>query len=395
MPFLQNIPARWDETRLLSGTPGRDAVLARRSGDRWFVGGMRAGAGEPLQLPLAGLTRGKRVLVDLLTDDGTNGSATVHTTVRATSSETLRVPTADNGGFVAVVCDAARPSPSRPSQSCLEPVEAWPDATLTVDPAEADVAPGSVVELRATFAVADRAVSRVRLTPDLPEGWSADQGTQTVSRLAAGQSAQVAWQVRVPAEAQTGTLATGTFEVPVDVEYRAGRGRYVAANQATLWVTPPALTGAHHISDLDWIEQSNGYGPIERDRSNGQAAGGDGRPIKIAGVTYAKGVGMHATGSLTAWLGGTCTTFRAVVGIDDEVLETPGESGTGSVRFQVYGDGVLLTETPVLTNDDGGVPLEVDVTGVRRLRLVADEGGDGKNFDHADWADASVECGPA
>lgn len=393
MPFLQNIPARWDETRLLSGTPGQDAVLARRSGDRWFVGGMRAGSGEPLQLPLAGLTRGKRVLVDLLTDDGTNGSATVHTTVRATASETLQVPTADNGGFVAVVCDATRHSATRHSatrhsESCLEPVEAWPAATLMVDPAEADVAPGSTVELRATFAVADRPVSRVRLTPDLPEGWSADRGTQTVSRLAEGQSAQVTWQVQVPAEGPT-----GTFEVPVDVEYRAGRGRYVAANQATLWVTPPALSGPHHISDLDWIEQSNGYGPIERDRSNGEAAGGDGRQIAIGGVTYDKGIGMHATGSLTAWLGGTCTAFRAVVGIDDEVLQTPGQ--TGSVRFQVYGDGVLLAETPVLTTADGGVPLEADVTGVRRLRLVADEGTDGKNFDHADWADARVECGQA
>jgi alpha-glucosidase len=46
----------------------------------------------------------------------------------------------------------------------------------------------------------------------------------------------------------------------------------------------------------------------------------------------------------------------------------------------------------VLSNDDGGVPLDVDVTGVRRLRLVADEGTDGKNFDHADWADANVTC---
>ncbi|MEV0951278.1 NPCBM/NEW2 domain-containing protein [Promicromonospora sp. NPDC050249] len=185
--------------------------------------------------------------------------------------------------------------------------------------------------------------------------------------------------------------------MPVAVSYQAaaddgGRDRYVAASQATYWVTPPALTGDHYVSDLDWLEESNGYGPIERDRSNGEAAGDDGRPITIAGVTYAKGVGMHATGSLTTWLGGTCTAFRAVVGIDDEVLNKPGDTGVGSVRFRVYGDGVLLTETPVLSNDDGGVPLDVDVTGVRRLRLVADEGTDGKNFDHADWADARVTC---
>ncbi|MEU4388350.1 glycoside hydrolase family 97 catalytic domain-containing protein [Promicromonospora sp. NPDC023805] len=387
MPFLQNLPTTWDEVRLLSGTPGRDAVLARRSGDRWFVGGLRAGSGDPLALPLEGLTRGKRVLVDLLTDDGANGSATVHTTVRATSGETLEVPTANNGGFVAVVCEA-----TRNRESCLEPVVDRPDATLAVDPAEADVEPGSTVVVRVTFTVADRDVTSVGLTPELPAGWTADQGTQTVARLAAGEGAEVAWQVQVPAGG-----ATGTFEVPIAVSYRAaghgGRDRYVAASQATLWVTPPALTGTHHVSDLDWLEESNGYGPVERDRSNGEAAGDDGRPITIAGVTYAKGVGMHATGSLTAWLGGTCTAFSAVVGIDDEVLNKPGDTGVGSVRFRVYGDGVLLTETPVLSNDDGGIPLDVDVTGVRRLRLVADEGTDGKNFDHADWADARVTCG--
>jgi alpha-glucosidase len=101
---------------------------------------------------------------------------------------------------------------------------------------------------------------------------------------------------------------------------------------------------------------------------------------------------MHATGSVTAWLGATCSAFDAVVGIDDEVLETPGESGIGSVRFRVYGDDVLLAETSVLTNDDAAFPLHVDVAGVKRLRLVADEATNGKNFDHADWADAKVTC---
>ena len=69
-----------------------------------------------------------------------------------------------------------------------------------------------------------------------------------------------------------------------------------------------------------------------------------------------------------------------------------GVSGFGWVRFLVYGDGELLAETPVITNDSGAVPLSVDVTGVQRLRLVADEATNGKNFDHADWADAKVTC---
>lgn len=399
MPFLQNLPTTWDEVRLLDGTPGEDVVLARRSGERWFVGGMRAGSGEPLRLPLAGLAAGKgpaagkRVVVDLLADDGTDGSATVHTTRRATTGETLDVPTADNGGFTAVVCPA-----TRGRSTCLEDADLPPAATLDVAPAQADVEPGDAVELRATFTVADRDVTRVRLTPDLPAGWTADHGTRTVNRLRAGDQAEVTWQVHVPADG-----ATGTHELPVDVDYRAagargrgeqgGKDRYVAAGQATLWVTPPPVTGDRYVSDLDWIDEVNGYGPVERDRSNGQAAAGDGGPISIDGVAYDKGIGMHATGSVTAWLGGTCTTFHAVVGIDDEVLDTPGESGTGSVMFQVYGDDELLTETPLITNADGGLALDVDVTGVRRLHLVADEGDDGKNFDHADWADALVGCG--
>lgn len=381
-PFLQDVPASWDEVRLLGGTPGQDVVLARRSGDRWFVGGMRAGSGEPLRLPLAGLVRG-RATVDLLTDDGADGSATVHSTVRAGAGETLAVPTADNGGFLAVVCAAPR------GGTCLDGAEAWPDVALDVEPAEADVDPGGTVEVRASFTVADRDVTRVRLTPDLPEGWVADHGAVTVPRLPAGRTAHATWQVRVPGDGPTGTV-----ELPVEVGYRAGRTTYEAASQATLWVTPPPVTGDAYVSDLEWVDESNGWGPVERDRSVGEAAGGDGNPLRIAGVTYDKGLGMHASGHVTAWLGGTCTALSAVVGIDDEVLDKPGDTGVGSVRFEVYGDGVLLASTPVLSNDDGGVPLEVDVTGVRRLRLVADEGGDGKNFDHADWADARVTCGP-
>jgi hypothetical protein len=34
----------------------------------------------------------------------------------------------------------------------------------------------------------------------------------------------------------------------------------------------------------------------------------------------------------------------------------------------------------------------VDTSGVRILTLRVTDGGDGKNFDHADWADARVTC---
>ncbi|MBR3399221.1 MAG: glycoside hydrolase family 97 catalytic domain-containing protein, partial [Prevotella sp.] len=38
--FLGQLPAAWDEMRLVSGYPGKSAVVARRSGNVWYVAGI-------------------------------------------------------------------------------------------------------------------------------------------------------------------------------------------------------------------------------------------------------------------------------------------------------------------------------------------------------------------
>ncbi len=38
--FLKLVPSTWSETRYIGGYPGEDILMARRSGDQWFVGGM-------------------------------------------------------------------------------------------------------------------------------------------------------------------------------------------------------------------------------------------------------------------------------------------------------------------------------------------------------------------
>ena len=40
--FMRQIPTRWDETRFIDGYPGKYIVLARRSGDRWYVAALNA-----------------------------------------------------------------------------------------------------------------------------------------------------------------------------------------------------------------------------------------------------------------------------------------------------------------------------------------------------------------
>lgn len=47
--LLMELPAAWDDTRLLAGYPGESAVIARRSGNRWFIAGIN-GTSEPLEV---------------------------------------------------------------------------------------------------------------------------------------------------------------------------------------------------------------------------------------------------------------------------------------------------------------------------------------------------------
>jgi len=141
-----------------------------------------------------------------------------------------------------------------------------------------------------------------------------------------------------------------------------------------------------YASDTAYIQIANGWGPVERDRSNGGQAAGDGNPIRIAGVQYAKGLGVHANSTVRVPVPAGATTFRAVAGIDDEV----GGSGIGwaSVYMRVYdpSGGTMYDSGPLYNGDPRTVSLTV--TGLSYLTLDVWDHGDGNSGDHADWADA-------
>lgn len=47
--LLSGLPSAWDDTRLLAGYPGQSAVIARRSGDTWYIAGIN-GTNEELSI---------------------------------------------------------------------------------------------------------------------------------------------------------------------------------------------------------------------------------------------------------------------------------------------------------------------------------------------------------
>jgi glucose/arabinose dehydrogenase len=150
---------------------------------------------------------------------------------------------------------------------------------------------------------------------------------------------------------------------------------------------PPPPSASTYLSDLTWTSATNGWGPVEKDMSNGESAAGDGRTITLNGTTYAKGLGTHAVSDVRYGLGGACTRFRADVGIDDEA------GSNGSVVFQVFADGAKLYDSGLMTATAATKTLDVDVSGKSELQLIVADGGDWIDYDHADWAGARVECG--
>jgi hypothetical protein len=167
-----------------------------------------------------------------------------------------------------------------------------------------------------------------------------------------------------------------------------GDGVAVASTGGTINVVPSGTATPKYLSDLSWTSMTNGWGPVEKDRSNGEQATADGRTLSIRGVTYAKGLGTHAASnvqySLTA--AGSCTAFAADVGVDDET------NGFGSAVFQVWADGTKLYDSGLMTGTTAARSVTADITGKSLLSLLVNDSGDGSGSDHADWANARLTC---
>ena len=96
--FLGRLPVAWDETRFVSGYPGESAVLARRSGDTWYVAGIN-GLDDPQTLATdLGFIDPKQKSMLLFADDG-EGSWKIGTI----DSLPSRIDCQPRGGFLLII----------------------------------------------------------------------------------------------------------------------------------------------------------------------------------------------------------------------------------------------------------------------------------------------------
>lgn len=108
-----------------------------------------------------------------------------------------------------------------------------------------------------------------------------------------------------------------------------------------------------------------------------------GQPLKIRKQKFSRGFGCHAKSEIIFHLpaGENWKMFTTRCGIDNQ------GNRLGTVRFMVYTDGKLAADSGKITYKDASMPLWADLTGVKELKLVVDDCGDGIYGDIADWAE--------
>lgn len=99
LKVLAAVPATWDDTKAIAGEPAEYVVIARRSGDHWWVGAMTNHEKRVVRIPLTFLGSGSfqgHVFRD--DTDAPHGLAVERRIVRA--DDTLTIPLAEAGGLL-------------------------------------------------------------------------------------------------------------------------------------------------------------------------------------------------------------------------------------------------------------------------------------------------------
>lgn len=257
-----------------------------------------------------------------------------------------------------------------------------PGATVAVaTPGGQEVTKGVPTAVRTALTAGTRAAHEVSVSLSAPKGWTVSAPVRH-ARLAAGTTRRDALTLTAPRDARSADPVT----VTATVRYRSAGAPRTAVHRFEVRAVPPAPAADTWASDLEWLSQANGYGPAERDRSNGESGAADGHPLTLAGKTYGKGIGTHADSDLEFFTGGRCTSFTADAGIDDEIADY------GQAAFSVEGDGKVLWTSPKMTGTSAPVAVDVPLGGVRHVRLKVTDTDGKKSGDHGDWAGARFHC---
>ena len=143
-----------------------------------------------------------------------------------------------------------------------------------------------------------------------------------------------------------------------------------------------------------WIDElgaqyaQEGWGATQANKSI------DGNPLSVGGKKYERGLGTHAQGAYRILLDGKAKRFSALVGIDDEVENN--EWALVEFKVVAYDERIkphtkILWKSGLMKAGQKAKEVDINIENVNELRLIVTDGGNGINYDHADWVNAKIE----
>jgi alpha-glucosidase len=100
--YMQRLPRHWDDVKLIDGFPGKYVVMARKSGDKWYLAGINSQKeSQKVTIDLSKFKNAIENRVTLITDGDTNRSFIQQPVT--ISNNKLEVEIKPNGGFTVVL----------------------------------------------------------------------------------------------------------------------------------------------------------------------------------------------------------------------------------------------------------------------------------------------------
>jgi alpha-glucosidase len=103
--FLKIVPSVWDDIKFISGYPGDYICVAKRNGDKWFIGLMNNSIGKSIEVKLDFLPDGNYETETWADTKNSDKDPMELKKVKHSvkSGDVLKATMAKNGGFVAVI----------------------------------------------------------------------------------------------------------------------------------------------------------------------------------------------------------------------------------------------------------------------------------------------------
>lgn len=341
--LLKRLPDTWDETRLLGGTPDSYALIARRSGSKWFVACINGQNDSHVPLKLSkiipidhDLQSAESTLVRDSAPSKDQGKSSLVVESLSQIREDTFIDVPQDGGFIIVV------DLERDSLHGIPPEASHPLIPTSVRPglAQADYS-GKV-------ALPCKPEEICRPAP----GWKIIARSETEVSLQAPENG-------IPGDLYTMTFIQGNHLTDRKIRH------------TKVLLPHDSLTNLHKTT---FFACANSNGPVERDQSNGGGDPNDGSKLTINNVPYSYGLGVSDQSFVDIALSQDEFIFTCLVGIDDETPNT-------SVQIRISVDGRSVFQKTI----DSKELLDICLPNLRGeiLRLETQQNSDREA--HIDW----------